>query len=56
VRRSEQWYTNAFDLIRVDGDVDEDGNGHVVLLSRTGGWMLSIASAEATATYVVRRT
>lgn len=49
VRRSEQWYTNAFDLIRVDGDIDEDGTGHVVLLSPTGGWMLSIGSAKAAA-------
>jgi catechol 2,3-dioxygenase-like lactoylglutathione lyase family enzyme len=44
VGRSEQWYTRAFDLVRVDGEVDADGNGHVVLLS-PAGWMVSLGSA-----------
>ena len=49
VGRSERWYTNAFGLVRVDGEVAADGTGHVVLYSPTGGWMLSIASAKAAA-------
>jgi catechol 2,3-dioxygenase-like lactoylglutathione lyase family enzyme len=49
VRRSEQWYVNAFGLIRVDGEIAEDGTGHVVLVSPTGGWMLSIGTAEQAA-------
>lgn len=49
VRRSEQWYTNAFNLVRVDGDINDDGTGHVVLLSPTGGWMLSLGSAKTAA-------
>lgn len=42
---SERWYTDAFGLIRVDGGVAEDGTGHVALLSPTGGWIVTLASA-----------
>jgi catechol 2,3-dioxygenase-like lactoylglutathione lyase family enzyme len=44
VARSEQWYRDAFDLVHVDGEIDDDGNGHVVLAS-SGGWLVSLASA-----------
>jgi len=44
VAASERWYTRAFDLIRVDGDVAADGTGHVTLLSPTGGWILALSS------------
>ena len=44
---SERWYTEAFDLIRVDGEIAEDGTGHVTLVSPTGGWVLALASASA---------
>jgi quercetin dioxygenase-like cupin family protein/catechol 2,3-dioxygenase-like lactoylglutathione lyase family enzyme len=49
VARSERWYTQAFGLVRIDGEVAEDGTGHVALLSPTGGWVLSLASASAAA-------
>ncbi len=45
LRRSEQWYAHALDLVRVDGHVADDGTGHVTLLSPTGGWVLALASA-----------
>ncbi len=45
LRRSVPWYTHAFGLVRVDGEVAEDGSGHVVLASTTGGWMLSLTGA-----------
>jgi quercetin dioxygenase-like cupin family protein/catechol 2,3-dioxygenase-like lactoylglutathione lyase family enzyme len=44
LRRSEPWYTDAFRLVRVDGGAAEDGSGHVVLASTTGGWMLTLAA------------
>lgn len=44
---SERWYTNAFGLIRVDGEVADDGTGHIVLLSPTGGWIVTLASAAS---------
>jgi quercetin dioxygenase-like cupin family protein/catechol 2,3-dioxygenase-like lactoylglutathione lyase family enzyme len=43
--RSERWYTDAFDLVRVDGHIAEDGTGHVTLRSPSGGWILALASA-----------
>jgi glyoxylase I family protein len=42
LRRSEPWYADAFGLTRVDGGAAEDGSGHVVLASPTGGWMLTL--------------
>jgi mannose-6-phosphate isomerase-like protein (cupin superfamily)/catechol 2,3-dioxygenase-like lactoylglutathione lyase family enzyme len=42
LRRSEPWYCRTFGLVRVDGEVAEDGSGHVVLASASGGWMLSL--------------
>jgi mannose-6-phosphate isomerase-like protein (cupin superfamily)/catechol 2,3-dioxygenase-like lactoylglutathione lyase family enzyme len=47
--RSEQWYSQAFGLIRVDGEIAEDGSGHIALLSPAGGWILTLASAPAAA-------
>lgn len=41
--RSERWYSEAFGLVRVDGDIAEDGTGHVTLLCPTGGWILALA-------------
>lgn len=49
LRRSEPWYTHAFDLVRVEGEVADDGSGHVVLMSPTGGWLLSLTGASAPA-------
>ena len=43
VARSEQWYRRAFDLVRVDGDIADDGSGHVVLAS-PNGWLVSLGS------------
>lgn len=45
VAASEHWYTDAFGLIRVDGEVAADGSGHVTLLSPTGGWILALSNA-----------
>jgi mannose-6-phosphate isomerase-like protein (cupin superfamily)/catechol 2,3-dioxygenase-like lactoylglutathione lyase family enzyme len=45
--RSERWYTETFGLIRVDGDIADDGTGHVALLSPSGGWIVTLASATA---------
>jgi mannose-6-phosphate isomerase-like protein (cupin superfamily)/catechol 2,3-dioxygenase-like lactoylglutathione lyase family enzyme len=47
LRRSAPWYTHAFGLVRVDGEVAEDGSGHVVLASPTGGWVLSLTGAAS---------
>lgn len=44
---SERWYTNAFGLIRVDGEIAADGTGHIALLSPTGGWILTLASSDS---------
>lgn len=46
VARSMQWYIDAFDLVQVDGQVADDGTGHVVLASPTGGWLLTLATAQ----------
>ncbi len=42
LRESEPWYVSAFGLVRVDGEVSDDGAGHVVLLSPTAGWLLTL--------------
>lgn len=47
LRRSLAWYTDVFGLVRVDGEVADDGTGHVVLLSPSGGWLLTLASAPS---------
>jgi quercetin dioxygenase-like cupin family protein/catechol 2,3-dioxygenase-like lactoylglutathione lyase family enzyme len=44
VARSEQWYAKAFDLIRIDGQIADDGNGHVVL-GGSAGWIVTLSSA-----------
>jgi quercetin dioxygenase-like cupin family protein/catechol 2,3-dioxygenase-like lactoylglutathione lyase family enzyme len=45
VARSAAWYTQAFGLIQIDGEIGADGRGHVALLSPTGGWVLALSSA-----------
>jgi catechol 2,3-dioxygenase-like lactoylglutathione lyase family enzyme len=45
LRRSERWYTKVLDLVRVDGEVADDGTGHVTLASPTGQWLLALTSA-----------
>ena len=47
LRRSEPWYTTAFGLVRVDGEVADDGSGHVVLVSPSGGWTLSLTGGAS---------
>jgi mannose-6-phosphate isomerase-like protein (cupin superfamily)/catechol 2,3-dioxygenase-like lactoylglutathione lyase family enzyme len=47
LRRSVPWYVQALGLVRADGEVAEDGSGHVVLLSPTGGWLLSLTGSGA---------
>jgi mannose-6-phosphate isomerase-like protein (cupin superfamily)/catechol 2,3-dioxygenase-like lactoylglutathione lyase family enzyme len=46
VRRSAQWYQRSFGLLRVGEEISDDGIGHVLLLSPTGGWILSLNTAE----------
>ncbi len=43
LRASEAWYAAALDLVRVDGDIDDDGRGHLVLVNPTAGWMVTLA-------------
>ena len=47
LRRSEPWYAQALGLARADGEVAEDGSGHVVLASATGEWMLSLTGGAS---------
>jgi catechol 2,3-dioxygenase-like lactoylglutathione lyase family enzyme len=47
LHRSEQWYRHALGLVRIDGDIDEDGTGHVILSNSSGGWLLTLTSASA---------
>jgi quercetin dioxygenase-like cupin family protein/catechol 2,3-dioxygenase-like lactoylglutathione lyase family enzyme len=42
VARSERWYVGAFGLVRVDGEVADDGTGHVALLHPQQGWILAL--------------
>jgi quercetin dioxygenase-like cupin family protein/catechol 2,3-dioxygenase-like lactoylglutathione lyase family enzyme len=49
VGRSERWYIEALGLTRIDGEIAEDGTGHVALLSPTGSWILTLASATSPA-------
>jgi quercetin dioxygenase-like cupin family protein/catechol 2,3-dioxygenase-like lactoylglutathione lyase family enzyme len=44
VRRSERWYADALGLVRIDGEVANDGTGHVTLLHPDGGWVLALSS------------
>jgi catechol-2,3-dioxygenase len=44
---SERWYTETLGLIRVDGEIAADGTGHIALLSPSGGWIVTLASAPA---------
>jgi len=43
LRRSEAWYTGAFGLVRIDGEIADDGSGHVTLGSISGGWVLALS-------------
>ena len=45
LRRSQRWYADSFDLVPLDGEVDDEGAGHVTLLSPTGGWVIALTSA-----------
>jgi uncharacterized cupin superfamily protein/catechol 2,3-dioxygenase-like lactoylglutathione lyase family enzyme len=47
LRRSEPWYTDALGLVRLDGDIAEDGTGHLALLHPQGGWVLGLANGTA---------
>lgn len=47
VRRSSQWYAKSFGLITASEEIADDGTGHVLLVSPTGGWILSLTSASS---------
>lgn len=47
VLRSAQWYAESFDLVRASEEIADDGRGHVLLVSPTGGWILSLTTAAA---------
>lgn len=44
LRRSERWYANALGLIRIDGEVADNGTGHVTLIHPDGGWAIALSS------------
>jgi quercetin dioxygenase-like cupin family protein/catechol 2,3-dioxygenase-like lactoylglutathione lyase family enzyme len=46
VRSSENWYADTLGFMRVDGDIAEDGTGHVVLLHPASGSLVTLATAE----------
>jgi mannose-6-phosphate isomerase-like protein (cupin superfamily)/catechol 2,3-dioxygenase-like lactoylglutathione lyase family enzyme len=46
LRRSQRWYAHSLDLVPIDGELDNDGAGHVTLVSPSGGWVLALASAD----------
>jgi catechol 2,3-dioxygenase-like lactoylglutathione lyase family enzyme/mannose-6-phosphate isomerase-like protein (cupin superfamily) len=50
VRRSERWYADALGLVRIDGEVTEDGTGHVALLHPDAGWVIALSSGTAPST------
>jgi catechol 2,3-dioxygenase-like lactoylglutathione lyase family enzyme len=45
LRRSEQWYRDALGLMRVDGDISDDGTGHVAMVHPATGTVVGLASA-----------
>jgi catechol 2,3-dioxygenase-like lactoylglutathione lyase family enzyme len=47
--RSASWYAETLGLVRVDGEIADDGTGHVALLSPAGGWVLALSSAASPA-------
>jgi quercetin dioxygenase-like cupin family protein/catechol 2,3-dioxygenase-like lactoylglutathione lyase family enzyme len=47
LERSASWYTDAFGLVRVDGEVADDGTGHITLANPTDDWVLALVSAPA---------
>ncbi len=49
VQRSAQWYAHSFGLVRASEEIADDGRGHVLLVSPTGGWMLSLTTAASPA-------
>ena len=46
LRRSENWYADTFGFMRVDGEIAEDGTGHIVMLHPGSGSLVSLATAE----------
>jgi mannose-6-phosphate isomerase-like protein (cupin superfamily)/catechol 2,3-dioxygenase-like lactoylglutathione lyase family enzyme len=49
LRRSERWYTDAFELVRIQDEIADDGSGHVALASPTGGWAIALLREPAAA-------
>jgi mannose-6-phosphate isomerase-like protein (cupin superfamily)/catechol 2,3-dioxygenase-like lactoylglutathione lyase family enzyme len=47
LRRSERWYAEALGLVRVDGEIAEDGTGHVAMLHPQSGWIVTLATHAA---------
>jgi catechol 2,3-dioxygenase-like lactoylglutathione lyase family enzyme len=47
LRRSARWYADALGLIRIDGEVADDGTGHVTLMHPDGGWAIALSSDAA---------
>lgn len=46
VRASEKWYADVFGFMRVDGEIAEDGTGHIVMLHPASGSILTLATAK----------
>ena len=47
LRRSERWYAEALGMIRVDGDIADDGTGHIAMLQPESGWVIALESSVA---------
>ena len=45
IRRSERWYVDTLGFMRVDGEIGEDGNGHIVMLHPASGSLVTLATA-----------
>ena len=46
LRRSEQWYADTLGLIRVDGEIAQDGTGHLAMLHPDSGCVVALANAD----------
>jgi catechol 2,3-dioxygenase-like lactoylglutathione lyase family enzyme/quercetin dioxygenase-like cupin family protein len=46
LRRSEAWYADTLGFMRVDGEIADDGTGHIVMLHPASGSLVTLATAE----------
>jgi quercetin dioxygenase-like cupin family protein/catechol 2,3-dioxygenase-like lactoylglutathione lyase family enzyme len=46
VRRSEKWYVDTLGFMCVDGEIADDGTGHILMLHPASGALVALASAD----------